>query len=358
MGKQSPTQNEYVAERMRRFFEVLRRKDVQDTREVALSYADYLCYHDGSDLISGKSAAGSRFYVGLGIDGTDLDWITKRGALVSDTLMLTHSGSAPAQNGPSIPDKHYSYTFNCPSLSALGEWILGAAPLLEAGMAWYLPRYLRVHATEVYPEGVYRGSGPVDSWFPEVARVARMTDIPREVDYLIRDGRAIDVSGGNPMMGRLVRPILEVDLPFIDGVDLGEFSKITIGEFASYDAFRDFLRGRLLAADQGANAVASDAELIKIGLEIKDGVRSVAAQMAQARRSRAVGATGAIVGTVGAILVAVYGQTLAEAVAIAGASGGIWQIIQAAAENSPRALHDDKWYYVWVLSGARRSRVR
>jgi hypothetical protein len=195
----------------------------------------------------------------------------------------------------------------------------------------------------------------VDSWLGEESQDEGIRRIPEDIDYLIRDGRAIDVSGGHPVMGRLVRPTLEVDLPFVGGVGLREFSKITTGEFASYDAFRDFLRGRLLAADQGVNAVTPDAELIKIGLEIKDGIRSVAAQMAQARRSRAVGATGAIVGTVGAILVAVYGQTLAEAVAIAGASGGIWQIIQAAAENSPRVLRDDKWYYVWLLSEAKRS---
>lgn len=89
---------------------------------------------------------------------------------------------------------------------------------------------------------------------------------------------------------------------------------------------------------------------MRVGLEIQDGIRSVRSQITKARRRRAVGATGAIVGTVGAVLVAVYGKVLAEAVAIAGASGGVWQVIQATAENSPRALREDKWYYVWVLS--------
>jgi hypothetical protein len=144
--------------------------------------------------------------------------------------------------------------------------------------------------------------------------------------------------------------VLQADLPFIDGVSMREFSKVTIGEFSSYGAFRDFLRQRLLSIDEGINAVQSEREITRIGLEIQDGIRSVGSQMAQARRRRAVGATGAVIGTVGAALVAVYGQVLAEAVAIAGASGGIWQIIQAAAENSPRTLREDKWHYVWVLS--------
>jgi len=56
--------------------------------------------------------------------------------------------------------------------------------------------------------------------------------------------------------------------------------------------------------------------------------------MSQARRRRAVGATGAAIGTVSAVLLAGYGKTLADAVAIAGASGGVRQVIQAAADNT------------------------
>lgn len=348
MRDPSPTQNEVVASHMRLFFEYLPEEDARSPEKVALRYAYYLAGRDYRSMLQiDKRTTRSRFYVGLGVDSVDLDWITMRGALISDTLLLTHSRDAPQQGQA---DHRLSYKFNCPSLPALGDWVLGAAPLLKAGIAWYLPRYSHVRETHT----VSPRSALVDSWFGVETHDTGLMDTSKEIDYLIRDGRAIDVSGGHPVMGRLVRPILEVDLPFIDGVDLREFSKITTGEFASYDAFRDFLRGRLLAADQGVNSVTPDTELVKIGLEIKDGIRSVAAKMAQARRSRAVGATGAIVGTVGAILVAVYGQTLAEAVAIAGASGGVWQIIQAAAENSPRSLRDDKWYYVWLLSEAKR----
>ncbi|MBV2363887.1 hypothetical protein ACFPZ0_22520 [Streptomonospora nanhaiensis] len=39
----------------------------------------------------------------------------------------------------------------------------------------------------------------------------------------------------------------------------------------------------------------------------------------------------------------------------AAGAGGIWGVIQGAAENSPRQLREDRWYYVWVL--ARRSNV-
>ena len=72
--------------------------------------------------------------------------------------------------------------------------------------------------------------------------------------------------------------------------------------------------------------------------------------MFQIRRKRAVGITGAVLSSVGAMLVAVYGPALQQAIAALGASGGLWGIIHSATVNSPRALKEDKWYYVWALS--------
>jgi hypothetical protein len=102
--------------------------------------------------------------------------------------------------------------------------------------------------------------------------------------------------------------------------------------------------------DMALNAVQSDRELLKLGLQIKDHVRSVHSEMETARRKRAVSVTGAMIGSVGAILVAVYGPALEAAIAAIGASGGVWGIIHATTENNTRALREDKWYYVWALA--------
>lgn len=175
------------------------------------------------------------------------------------------------------------------------------------------------------------------------------------IDYLIQDGRAVDASGAEPIKSQLVRPVIRIDLPFVEGVSLQDFSKITIREFAAYSAFRDFLRQSFLDMDLALNAVQSDRELLKLGLQIKDHVRSVRSEMETARRKRAVAVTGAVIGSVGAILVAVYGPALAAAVAAIGASGGMWAIIHAVSENSTRALREDKWYYVWA--SAEKSKI-
>jgi hypothetical protein len=80
------------------------------------------------------------------------------------------------------------------------------------------------------------------------------------------------------------------------------------------------------------------------------------AQMNQVRRKRAVAVTGAVVGTVSAGLVAVYGPALQSALTavIGGAAGGLWGAFQAGADNSPRTLREDACHYVWTLSRADR----
>jgi hypothetical protein len=102
--------------------------------------------------------------------------------------------------------------------------------------------------------------------------------------------------------------------------------------------------------DIALNAVQSDLELQKLRLQIEDQVRSVRSKMGTARRKRSLGVTGAVIGSVEAILVAVYGPALAAAVAAIGAGGaGVWGIIAAATKDSTRDLREDKWYYVWAL---------
>lgn len=369
--KQGVVQNKIVARHMQYFFETLEHEYRSDPEVVAKAYGKLL-WGDARTrgLINEKKLSRSRFYVGLSI-GDDFDELTKRVALISDTLLISHdwAGKYYELDVQDIdptrpPDGHLisfshggsvemhrewgrkqdeqtsqynrttTYGMHCPDLAELGRWLLETEPLLKAGLAWYLPSYS--FSTSETEHGV---RGP---W-------SKLEQV-EAIDYLIRDGRAVDASGAEPIKSQLVRPILRIDLPFIEGVNLRDFSKITIEEFAAYSAFRDFLRLSFLKMDMALNAVQSDRELLKLSLEIKDQVRSARSEMETVRRKRAVGVTGAVIGSVAASLVAVYGPALEFAIAALGATGGVWGIIHAATENSTRALHEDKWYYVWALA--------
>ncbi|KUM73338.1 hypothetical protein AQI70_21445 [Streptomyces curacoi] len=148
------------------------------------------------------------------------------------------------------------------------------------------------------------------------------------LDFLVQSGRAVSESSvcpPHPLKSAVVRPVLTMDLPFLEGVRMADFSKITVEEFESYKAFQSLLRQEFL---------------------------SLAALNAAVRRKRAVAVSGAVAGTIGASLVAVYGPAFQTAVAALGAAGasGIRGIIQSAADNSPRTLRDSPWFYVWILA--------
>lgn len=80
-----------------------------------------------------------------------------------------------------------------------------------------------------------RKCGLVDIWIHH-CRGAKNASFRR-----VEDGRIVDASGIEPLKSKVVRPIPRIDLPFIDGVNLREFSQITVNEFNPYSGFRDFL---------------------------------------------------------------------------------------------------------------------
>jgi hypothetical protein len=362
-------QNEAVARQMRQFF-----RSLGESRPdgVAKSYGAFLWDHSNEILSSSSGLSRTRFHIGLSAGREDFEQLTKRAALVSDTLLLCHdwtgayhSVGESSRKGQEYTAPKYTiagsdyavaewlgerkreqdarqvesarvYGMHCPDLTELGQWLLGARDLLEAGLAWYLPSFSVV--THLAGEN----GKPYLQNYHTAERV-------KAVDFLIQDGRAVDTSDVRPVKSRIVRPLLHIDLPFMDGVGIKDFSKITIEEFASYSAFRDFLRLSFLEMDESLNAVQSDQEIVKLGLRIRDQVRAAHAEMERVRRKRSVAATGAVVGLVGAVLVAVYGPALAAAVAAIGA-GGLWSTMNAVAENSPRVLRENEWHYVWVLA--------
>ncbi|MEV4372997.1 hypothetical protein AB0J71_38435 [Nonomuraea sp. NPDC049637] len=370
-----PTQNQVIAGHMQNFFRSLR-KDEQP-EQVAKKYAAYFWDRDAETLRDIRSLTKHEFDVSLGLRGTDLTAITKRVSLISDTLLL-HDGTGGAYheigqtgihwndperrsgNKPRLPPgtppdlpasmlhmaavreprenwREDYFGIRTLDLAQLGTWILQARPLLQAGLTWYLPDYC------LRTQQVKKGR--------PVQRSRSIRDA-RAVDFLLRGRRAIEASGEEPVKSRLVRPILDIKLPYIDGVGLRDFSRITVEEFGSYDRFRTYLRGKFLQLDEAQDAVQSEVALTRIGLEIREQIQECQAEMARIQRTRALAATGAVLGTTGATLTAVYGPALTAALGVLGATGGIWSVVQAISQNSVRTLREGRWYYIWTLDQA------
>ncbi|WP_125262300.1 hypothetical protein [Streptomyces alboflavus] len=351
-------ENRPVAQLMHPFFRKL--PGGIKPHDAAIEYFKHLHKMSVNPPVFGKpELIKSQFHVGVSVDDSQFSDLTKKVSLVSDTLLLSHDRNAPLVRVGKLPDRmpvadprdnpwcdhsgfvpepgpghsdDRSYWVHCRDVARVGQWILDAEPLLKKGLAWYLPHYTYV----------------------EKLKSGRTTESPKVIDYIITGRRVIHASGGDPteVKSRVVRPILQIDLPFIEGVNLREFSKITSEEFDSYRGFRSFLRGRLLQMDEGLNADNAGVELAIIREEIEDQIRSVTFAMREMRRRNSWAAAGAVAGTTAAVLVAVNGKLFEVALAALGLSGAgsLWQYLGFRAESGFHPDSCGKWYYVWVLS--------
>lgn len=346
-----------------------------------------------------------RHHVALSVQSDGLMDLTKRAVLIADTLVISHQATDPyyslvggrlldpgrtnerrparaeyevwasrPMDPPTsrraerkIPEnqRYWQYPndlgMHCPDMGEVGRWLLGFEPLISTGLAWYVPQYVRPSNLEKGPPSALDALLNQPIFVPRGQEhlrhreeLANKAINGRLVDYLVKDGRVVETLGADPVTNKYVRLILKIKLPFIAGVDSGDFSRITMDEFDNYERFKTFLRGRLLEVDDALNAVQSQLALERIGLEIKREVAKVTDEMERIRRKQGVAVAQAVVGGTGATLVAVYGPVFQQAIAAIGASSGLWMAIKTLAENSTRELRHNDWYYVWVLEEQRR----
>ncbi|GAA2919595.1 MULTISPECIES: hypothetical protein [Streptomyces] len=350
---------------MNEFYDSLTKLERASLPQVAIKYGRTLdsCHEV---LLSEKISSTSPYYVGLSSEMGSFTHVTKRVVLVTDTMLLSDHGvgtvhelgvhyttqsfqvlpgpGAPGEGGMRFSEStEQRYGMVTEDLAELGRWLLEAEPLLRRGLVWYAPVFVEGPSngfSSQLDRSRNRSAGPLPSFHDG------------SIDYVIRHGRAVDLSRTKPLASRVVRPILEIDLPFIDGLSLSDFCQVTSEEFDSYRQFRDFMRSRLLELDDALEAVDSQVALERVALSIRDEVHAATAEMSTAARSQALSRSGAVVGTTSAILAAVRPEALQGALAtsatLAAGATGLWPTVQAFAENRAQRTHG-KWHYVWVL---------
>lgn len=230
-------------------------------------------------LLSLKSASTSPYYVGLSSDMASFTHVTKRVVLVTDTVLLSDHGAGTVHElgtreasqtvygdaadgvGPMMDFEHreWHYGMVTRDLAELGQWLLGAEHLLRSGLVWYGP---------VFQEGRAGGNLAFVMHHTEPGPLPSFRD--RSIDFVVEHGRAVDLSRAKPLASRVVRPILEMDLPFIDGLSLSDFAQVTAEEFDSYRQYRDFMRSQLLELDDALEGVDSQVALERVALAIRD----------------------------------------------------------------------------------------
>jgi hypothetical protein len=348
---------------MNEFYDSLLGQERASVQEVALKYGRTLnSYYER--LLSAKAVSTSPYYVGLSSEMGSFTHVTKRVALVADTMLLSEHGIGAVHelgervrqgisHGGVIDSRSpaattsfrtWRYGMVTKDLVELGQWLLDAEPLLRSGLVWYGPVFTTgsagLWAATDMDVIVDTPAGPLPS------------SRDRSIDFVVEHGRAVDLSRAKPLASRVVRPILEIDLPFINGLSLSDFARVTSEEFDSYRLYRDFMRSRLLELDDALEAVDSQVALERVALAIRDELNVAMAEMSRAARSRALSRCGAVLVTTSAVLAAVRPEALQGVLnanaTMAAAAAGVWPTIQAFADSKLKRTHG-KWYYVWVL---------
>ncbi|WP_406505727.1 hypothetical protein [Streptomyces sp. NBC_01602] len=343
--------NKAVADRNTRFFYKLAKGDREDPAEVAKKYAMEMFGGRGNvPLLKERERARSRFHIGLNVLPGDFSEVTKKSFLVSDVLMLTQD-----QEGPKVPlgtlersipggtdsfgqggSTYYStpYGIQCHDLAGLGKWLMDAEPLLKSGLAWYLPQFVQ---SDTRVMGHLAPSHPLKT-------------TPIDYDFLIRDGRAIEASGAEPITSHVTRVLFKMKVPYIEGVPLSDFSALTVSEFNSHALFKAWLRKRILELDDALEDTQSQRKIAAIEEEIRHGVAEVEAQMVRATSSKSVSTTGAVTCTTTVALLAVqHPSMLAVVTALGIAPAGLWNFLKTHSEEGKPKARESDWFYLWAL---------
>ncbi|MEV5813450.1 hypothetical protein [Streptomyces mutabilis] len=341
------------------FFDKLTKAERKDPEAVAKKYADALYERGKVPLSKRRLLSRNELHVGLNVTPHNMDVVTKRAVLVSNVLTLSQPISSGtyhslgrhretiadfSQPGPGFSDhlgpearlrrRSVRYGFNCDDLGMLGKWILEAEGLMRKGVLWYHPAFMQAKVDD------------------DDSLTADEVTLQPLADYIVRDRRLIiDGPGADLMKGKVIRPIFSMELPFVDGVSLSDFSKITRDEFDSYTMFKGVLNNVFLSMDKNLEDTESRAELLKLQQEIESGVAEIRAKMKTAGGTRWAQAAGATFVTGLASFFVFKGSDLTPWLTAAGAStGGLGSAVLNAVNDRNKKHRDNKWYFAWALS--------
>ena len=347
--------NQY-SETMRTFFRGVNKKIEADPTKLALAYADH--FWKTSDQIHRHSHQKVLLpqdrleNVSILARDTSLAFMTKRVTLVADTTVITHYGEGSHifyeyKDTPPAGDDFLGLArsndttcyLRCPNLQELGEWLKKCKPLLLKGDVFYFPDIFVHRGKEGY------GTDVMEEWDTDES-------IEPLCDLIIKSKKLVDTTQGHVIKSQFVRPILQLDLPYIENVDLGTFSKMTSDQSDVIQRFRDFLRYKFLDLKQNEGSESYDANLAKIEIELRDGVRSLNSDYQALKHKMAFQVTGAILASTTATLVAINSAAFGVLPQVLGTSGGLFAVMSAFEKylSERHKLHDSPLYYLWLFS--------
>lgn len=334
---------------MKTFFAKLDKDLENNPTKLAIAFANHFWngqhYHQHQEIRLPTDNLNS---VSILTRSTSLAFLTQRVSLVADTTLITHHRekqhefwSYYEERGPEWNNypQHTKCFIRCPDLVELGIWLRKCKNLLLGGDVFYYPDILVERQED-------------NRYYDEVGEVqTQEASIAPLCELVIQNRKIIDSTSNIPIKSQLIHSVLELNLPYIENIDLETFSKITADEKDATQNFRNFLRLKFLELNENEGSTNFDRNLTKIGLEIQDGVRALNSDFKAIGRKTAFQVTGATIAATTAILVAVNSAVFSALPQLLGTSGGILAIANALEQylSEKNKLKDSPYYYLWLF---------
>jgi hypothetical protein len=359
---------------MTSFFKSLGEIDQLSPTDIAQEFAKY-CFKHIAEIKEATHSEGDVVNVAIVDNTTPLSFMTTRSLLVSNTTVLGHHNTSlpPEYRSTDLQNNPYAQRFEsdfistvdigmktrhlyqavsrfilCPDLLQLGEWLRACRPLLLEGDVFYLPN-IRVdpnYDAEPYNTGSFQ------------CRAAERHIVSAHMwDVLIKNKTVLE-DLQNPQYSinkRLLKPILSLELPIIENIDLETFSRITVDEKETFIAFRDFLQLKLLELIDIQQSETFYKDLKRFSIEVRDGVRGLNTQMRNLKRKAAFQATEAVVGAFTAVLICINTMNIDSLATLGGSGSGIWLVSRVIEQYvaKRKELEGSPYFYLWLLSRSR-----
>ena len=274
-----------------------------------------------------------------------LNFITKRLLMISDSTLLSPLSDQFAKYNQITTN--YSFTYqsfnevnfmsNCNNLVELGRWLIECRSLLEHGDIFYYPNIQTEERSVNYQ---MNQASPI------------VTSEDNLIDNLINYRKVVQQMENVLPRSDYLRAITQVEIPFIDGVDLDDFCKINCDEHHHLECFREFLREQFLELSINEGSESFERTTGLIGSRITKGLKGLTSDFQSIKRKAAFQATRATICTLVATLVAINSGFLPFLPSIWGTGGGglvaFLQLIERNYEKMKR-LKESPFYYLWLL---------
>jgi len=352
---------------MKKFFDFVDRKTEKNPKKLALAFADFYSKNKYTFLDSErdvKSSFSPCKSVSILARDTPLEVLSRRIPLIANTSIFTHYNEErhlfnDSEGGSGSFGQSYTYWkdyIRCPDLIELGSWIKDCKPLLTSGYMFYVPDILSWQLDD----DNYCDSQSVRE--KEISRdyvIDLIVDNRQVVEGLNSKKNDIELFQEKRIKSALVKPVLKIDFPCIEEVSLRTFSKITLDESEALNKFRDFLRCNLLDLRKSESKESYYDEIMKISMNIREGVRSLDSDFKLIQKKSAFQSAGATLASVTAILVAVNSAAFGFLPGLVGAGGGLLALGKTLEEYlaGKHQSIQSPYYYLWLFSKKSHRRI-